>query len=89
MWVFVFFRCLGAPAAKKNLLRPAWGPARRASFCHHIPHSLCVPVCVRILLAAQIINKQKKIWKNTTSYDDLRDRASTRATYAASKAIKP
>ena len=28
-------------------------------------------------------------WKNTTNYDDQRDRASTRATYAASKAIKP
>jgi hypothetical protein len=28
-------------------------------------------------------------WKNTTNYDDQRDRASTRATYAASKATKP
>ena len=29
-----------------------------------------------------------RAWKNTTNYDDQLDRASTRATYAASKAIK-
>ena len=37
-------------------------------------------VCVVIIIL--------RAWKNTTNYDDQLDRASTRATYAASKAIK-